>query len=109
MRIVVANEPRAYREVIAEAIRAQRSNLEVITAEPVDLDGAIVELAPDLVVCSRLTEAVETHPFAWILLYPDGQASAIVSIQGRRSMSEYIEFTGLLAAVDQAETLTQAG
>jgi hypothetical protein len=109
MRIMVANEPRAYREVIAEAFRQLRSDVEVITAEPIELDGAIADLAPDLVVCSQLSEVIETRPLAWILLYPDGQATAIISIQGHRSTSAAIEFTGLLAAVDQAETLKRTG
>jgi hypothetical protein len=109
MRIMVANEPRAYREVIAEAIRQLRTDLEVITVEPIELDGAIADLAPDLVVCSQLSEAIETGSFAWILLYPDGQTTAIISIQGHQSTPASIEFTGLLAAVDQAETLKRTG
>ena len=40
-RVLLANVPRAYREVIASAIRALRPNLEVESTEPDELDGCI--------------------------------------------------------------------
>ena len=55
-RIVVANEPRSYREAMAVACRVLRPEVEVILAEPADLDAAVARLDPQLVPCSRLTE-----------------------------------------------------
>jgi hypothetical protein len=68
IRILVANEPRCYREVIAAAVHELRPHAEVITVEPADLDRAVVYRQPHLVVCSRLTEVVETHSPVWVVL-----------------------------------------
>jgi hypothetical protein len=58
MRILVGNEPRSYREVIAATLHQLRSHLEVIIVAPEDLDGAVVQSGPQLVLCSRLSEIV---------------------------------------------------
>lgn len=60
MRTFLANEPRAYREVIAAALRELRPRIEVFITEPEDLDAAVLQRTPHLVVCSQLTEIVRT-------------------------------------------------
>ncbi|MDQ3855611.1 MAG: hypothetical protein M3281_04365, partial [Chloroflexota bacterium] len=74
----MANEPRCYREVVAATLGALRPGAEVISVEPTDIDAELARLDPHLVVCSRLTEAVETRAGAWVLLYPDGDNSAVI-------------------------------
>jgi hypothetical protein len=105
MRILVANEPQAYRDVVAMAIRVFRPQMEVIVVEPEDLDREIVHRDPTLVVCSTLTEIVETRMFAWILLYPDGKTRAEISLSGQRTSLGDIELTLLLSTVDEAKVL----
>jgi hypothetical protein len=39
--VLVANEPRAYRETIALALKALRPEAEVIAIEPTDLDAEV--------------------------------------------------------------------
>jgi hypothetical protein len=107
VHIVVANEPRAYREVIAAALRALRPELSVATTEPCGLDAAIVSLRPHFVLCSRLTEVVETRAPGWVVLYPDGAARVVIGLTGRRSMAADIELSDLLAIVDQAACLVE--
>ena len=107
MRIVLANEPRSYREVIAAAVRQLRPQHEVITVAPDDLDAEIVRLDPQLVLCSRPTPAVQTYPIAWVLLYPDGETWAAIHMDGRRTTVLDLEFNRLLAIVDQMEQQPQ--
>jgi hypothetical protein len=106
MRILVANEPRSYREAIAGALRVLCPHLEVIVVEPEDLDREVVRLAPNVVLCSRLTEAVETRPLAWVVLYPNGETWAVISIAGRcHTISADLPFTRLLSVIDEVERL----
>ena len=59
-RVVFANEPRSYREAMAVACRVLRPEVEVILAEPADLDAEVTRLDPQLVLCSRPTGALRT-------------------------------------------------
>ena len=105
MRILIANDPRAYREVIGAAFQALRPHLEVTVADPADLDAEIARLDPHLVFCSQLTDAVQNVPLAWVMLYPDGEARAEIYIGGQRIAVADIEFERLLAIADEAEQL----
>jgi hypothetical protein len=105
--IVVANEPRAYREALAAALRALRPHLEVICIEPDDLEGTVCAYSPRLVLCSRLTEAVERCSEAWILLYPDRENRAVISVAGRRAVVPNVEFSRVLAVIDEVEPPAQ--
>jgi hypothetical protein len=103
-RILLANEPRLYRDVIAGALRAVRPHLEVIVVEPEDLDREVVRLAPDLVLCSQLTEVVETRPLAWVVLYPDMEMRAVIAIAGQRhTVDADFPFTSLLSVIAEVE------
>src|SRR5439155_15198688 len=62
MRILVANEPRSYREAIAGAVQVLRPHLAVITVEPEDLDEEVMCHNPGLVLCSRRSRVVESWP-----------------------------------------------
>lgn len=100
LRMVVANDPRSYREVMAGALRALRPEVEVILIEPEDLDGQILRISPHLVVCSSITETVRAGSFSWVVLYPDGQSHATVCVDGESRTVEDMEFEGLLSVVD---------
>jgi hypothetical protein len=103
----MANEPRSYRETIAEAFRALRPGMEVITVEPADLDDSVRRLAPDVVICSEATDTVRENVPIWVELYPRHQARSVVSVGGRCEEYAEIELTDLLAILDRAEGLTR--
>ena len=105
--IVVANEPRAYREAFAAVLQELRPRIEVICIEPDDLDGTVSHGRPRLVLCSRLTEAVERCSDAWILLYPDRENRAVISVAGRRAVVPNVEFSQLLSVIDALEPPAQ--
>ena len=106
-RIVVANEPRAYREALAAALHELRPHIEVICIEPDDLARTVCAYSPRLVLCSRFTEVVERCSDAWILLYPDRENRAVISVAGRRTVVANIEFSQLLSAIDELEPPAQ--
>lgn len=103
--VLVAVEPRFYREVFASTFRALHPNTEVITAEPDDLDREILHLRPYLVVCSQLTEVVQTRLLSWVLFYPDGDPTVTISIDGRSETRADVQLSDLLSLIDRTELL----
>ena len=107
LRILIANGPRSYREVIAAAVQALRPHIGVSTSEPDDLDGELARFKPHLVVCSQLTEPVRRAASAWVVLYPDGANHALLSVAGQQRTVADLQFDDLLAVVDQTAALAQ--
>jgi len=108
LRIIVANEPRSYRDSISGALRIVRPVVEVFEAEPADLDRETARLAPHLVICSHLTPAVESGVPYWLELYPGGSQGVTVGIKGGRTDIPGFDFDDLLAVVDRVGTLRGA-
>ncbi|MDP9382347.1 MAG: hypothetical protein M3Q29_19855 [Chloroflexota bacterium] len=108
-RILVANEPRSYREVLAVAFEGLRPDTTVVCVEPDALDGEVERLDPHVVICSRLAEVAHARPLAWVALYPDGESRSIISIKGReRVTSDDVQLGCLLAVIDQVNLLIPA-
>lgn len=84
MRILVANAPRSYREVMAITLQELAPNVEASIAEPEALDREVARLTPDLVICSQATETVRNANLSWIALYPEGSNRAVISVRGQR-------------------------
>jgi hypothetical protein len=99
-RVLVACELKSYSEAIASAFRVLRPGVEVFEVEEEDLDREVERLAPDLVVCSRLSERVEVRVPNWVELYPGCGSRSVVSQRGERSTFEEVELSDLLSIVD---------
>ena len=99
-RVVLANDPRAYREIIGSTIQALRPHVDVLIVEPESLDSFVASTSPDLVIGSKLTAAVRNGVRRWVDLYPDGEQLAIASVDGRRSTLTDVELSHLLEIVD---------
>jgi hypothetical protein len=108
MRVLVANEPFVYREVISAAFKELRPHVEVTSAEPQDLDREFSRLVPHLVVCSRVTALVERGATAWVELYPQHASRAVVSLGGEETTSDAMDFDTLLSILDRAERLYES-
>ncbi len=108
MRIVVANEPAAHRDVFAAVLHMLRPEAEVAIVDPTELDEAIGRLNPDLVLCSRLSEAIERLVPHWVVLYPDGAAQVEIGSEGRRTTKSDLELDEILSIADHAAALAQA-
>ncbi len=85
-----------------------RPEIHVYTVEPDHLDTESARLKPHMVVCSRLTEALKEHVLSWILLYPDGQDTAVTSTAGVQTEMHAIGMSELFTAIDQTMTLASA-
>jgi hypothetical protein len=105
--VLLANEPRAYRESIAQVFRLLRPNVEVVTAEPRELEDQILRLAPEMVICSEATSIVREHVPVWVELYPGYGPRSVVGIGEERSTIEEIQLSDLLSIVDRAGRLAQ--
>ncbi len=104
IHILVANEPCAYREAIANVLWELRPHIEVNIIEPGGLDGEIARLRPHLVVCSQITVAVSAL-VASVMLYPDGENRAVISTAGEQVTIDNVGFDDLLSAIDRIELL----
>jgi hypothetical protein len=109
LRILLANEPRSYRETLAAAFRILKPNTEVFVIDPDKLDSEVERLSPQLVICSRATPTVKTQSLAWVELYPEFGSVSVVSVGGVRSMIAWIELADLLRIIDRTESLARDG
>ena len=105
LRILMANEPRAYREGIAAVISQLRPEVEIEIVEPDALDASIERFSPDMVICSKATDALKGGVRVWVELYPENAALSVASIGGRRIEYAEIQLPDLLSIVDKAEEL----
>ncbi|HKG25483.1 MAG TPA: hypothetical protein VKB09_07525 [Thermomicrobiales bacterium] len=101
-RILVANEPRTYREALTLAVRAERPLLDVRAVDPADLDREVARCRPALVVCSELSPTVELRSAIWVLLYPEGARLAVVGDGEAPAVTGDLDLPGILDLVDRA-------
>jgi hypothetical protein len=106
IRVVIGHEPRFYREALAEALRCLRPDLEVMLTEPAALEEVVQRGGASVVVCSRLSPVLMAHALAWVLLYPDGENRAVVSVGGEERTTPGFGIADLLALIAEAWALT---
>ena len=99
--ILLANEPRAYRESIALVLGQLRPNVEVITAEPEELEERVLRLAPEMVVFSEAPGLVRERVPVWVELYPEYGRRSVVGVGEERSTIEEIQLSHLLSVIDE--------
>jgi hypothetical protein len=107
--VLLTNEPRAYRESIAQVFRQLRPNVEVVTAEPDELEDRVLSLAPQMVIFSEATGLVRERVPIWVELYPGYGPRSVIGVGEERSTIEEIQLSDLLSALDRAEHLAQQG
>jgi hypothetical protein len=103
-RILVALEPRSYRDAITQVLVAMRPQMDAVSEEPADLDDSLRRLEPSLVLCSRVTEWLLSNIPAWIVLYPAGASLVVASIGGNQRTLTDVDMSHLLALVDESAT-----
>ena len=108
VRILIANEPRAYREAFAGALRLMRPNSRIIEAGAEDLDREVERFKPDVVLCSSVSATVETKARSWILLYPEDEPLAMVSTAGELSTVGDVDLEDIVALVDRTAELIKS-
>ena len=101
IQVLVANEPRVYREAIAVALQEVRPGITTVAIDPDDLATSFDHFHPDLTICSQLIPAVETEAPAWVLLYPECDDCAVTSVAGEQQMTDHLTLEDLVALVDR--------
>ena len=112
LRVVVAIEPRSYRQVIGRALQALRPHLEVVVLDPGTLEAGVARMEPHLVFADRPNAfALRGGPAGspvWVEFRPYEKPPARVCLAGRRWELEEVDLPDLLAIVDQTEELSRA-
>lgn len=105
MRVLLANKPRSYREAFARVFEEVRPRVEAIAVEPGALDREALRLRPDLVVCDRVTPAVETVACSWIELRVENEVLVASSNAGALPAGTNLGLDDLLSVIDRTEEL----
>ncbi len=99
--VVIAIEPRSYRQAIGRTIQALRPHLEVVVLEPDTLEAGVARLEPDLVFANRPASSLSGGP-AWVEFRPYEHPPARVCLAGRTWELSLVELSDLLSIVDEA-------
>ena len=102
LRVLLANEPRSYRESIAAVFRQLRPGLRVEVVEPEALGSTVDRFMPHVAICSRTTDEVRKKVPVWVELYPGHGSRSVVCEGGKRTEFAEIELEDLLSVVDRA-------
>jgi DNA-binding transcriptional LysR family regulator len=102
LRVLLANEPRSYRESVAAVFRQLHPGLEVKVVEPEALESNVARFDPDVAICSHVTGAVRERVPVWVELYPEHAAHSVASEGGRRTEFAEIQLLDLIGILDRA-------
>jgi hypothetical protein len=106
MVVLIAIEPRSYRQVIGRTIQALRPHIEVVVLDPDTLGAGVARLEPELVFANRPASSSSGGP-AWVEFRPYEEPPARVRLAGRTWELEAVELSDLLSIVDEAEGLSR--
>jgi hypothetical protein len=109
MQVLLAIEPRIYREAIGQSIRALRPHVGVTVLDPDMLAAGLRRLEPELVFANRPFSYAPTGRSAWVEFLPYEEPPARVCLAGRRWELEEVELEDLLSIVDETEELSRKG
>ena len=107
MRVLLANEPRLYREVLAETFQGLRPQLEACAVEREELNQAILRVRPDLVICDRVTPVVEATVRFWIEYREENETLVVTAtnVWGLALHTDAMSLNSLLAVIDRTKEL----
>lgn len=100
IRILIANEPFAYRDVLGSSLRILRPEFTIHVTGSGSMQDDIDCFDPHLIIHSRETFDDETPDRAWILLNQGGRESGRCSTSHGSEAIEKIDFNVLLRLID---------
>ena len=103
--MVLDDDYRAYREVIAVGIRMLRPHTEVASASLEELEEAVARLGPNVVISSVAARPGSGERLAWVELSLDPDRPSMICVGGRYSERSNPGLDVLLKIVDEAERL----
>jgi hypothetical protein len=108
LRIVIGHDPLFYREALAEALRCLCPDLDIVLTDSSELDKHVAyDGAHVLVICSALSSLILERSLGWVLLYPDGENRALVSLRDQQWPTDGFTVANLLALIDDAQQLDE--
>jgi hypothetical protein len=109
VQVIIAIEPRSYRQVVGQTIQALRAHIDVVVLEPATLGAGVKRLDPELVFANQPDTFAPTGRSAWVEFrpYEERPARMRICLGGRRWELEVVEFDDLLSLVDQTEELAR--
>ena len=106
--VLVAIEPRAYREAVGKAIEMSRPNLSVRIIESGMLDAELSRTNPMLVLCNGTVEPSVDGVPNWVVFRGDeSDSAATVDVDGTQSEVERFDLDDLLRIVDRVTPSTR--
>jgi hypothetical protein len=109
MVVLIAIEPRSYRQAVGEALRSMRPHVEVVVLEPGTLGAGVARLEPEVVFADGPDASSPPGRPAWVEFRPYEEPPARVRLAGRRWELGEVGLEDLLSLVDEAEGLSRAG
>lgn len=106
VQVLVAMEPRSYREVIGCAITGLRPDISVSVVQPEELLAETARLEPEVVIHSRPEEPL-ADVVAWIGLPEDPAIPATLYRGGHRSEIPNLDLEKLIEILDEISLITQ--
>ena len=104
MKLVVAMEPRSYREAIGTFFQDVREHLEVFIVDPSELEAEVLLSGVDLVFSSRPPNRSDWYRPAWLEFHPATYGQTVTFyLKGERSEIEDVDLGDLLSIVDRVE------
>ena len=103
LRIIIANEPRSYRDALAGVIKQARPRDGVMNVDPRQLEQVLRRSPGALVVCSEVSPAVQRLAGAWVRLGAHGEVE-ISTAAGVEAVARQGGLDAVLDAVDAAGT-----
>lgn len=107
MKVLIAIEPRSYREAIGEVLRALRPHLIVTIVEPEDLSVELGRFGPELVFANRSDSVQAAERLGWVEFRPYEEPPAKIHLGGRWRELKEVDLPDLLSVVDEAEELAR--
>jgi hypothetical protein len=94
--IMVANEPRVYREALAAALRLRRPEDEILVVEPEHVEEEVKRFEPEAVISSRPSPGLASRD-SWMLLYPRFEDEAVLDVSGQAMLISMPDLALVLA------------
>jgi hypothetical protein len=104
--ILISSELNLHREVLEGVLQAERPHLRVHAVAPADLHTWPDFRELRLIICNDQEIIRRTHPFAWILLFPDGKNLAQVGIGAARRTLNDASIQELVGVIDEVWSLS---
>jgi len=102
VRVLVAIEPKMYREVLALHISQQRPQSEVVLASPENLEATVERTRPHLTIANEVPPMLKERGF-WVEVPTDGWLDTHISADGYSTTLHDVSLEDLVAVMDKAE------